>query len=150
MPLTGYSNCPARARTPNWFTPFTTIAVGNPELGVHQVALNLVARVSGKPESPSDVLYDATHITDDDSKTIDVNVVPVVAGNTVGALAVPMDSVLPDSGGNTPLTKLVKEATPGIPDECAANSPPSGDMARHRAEPEVARNGGDIATEFAP
>ena len=119
-------------------------------LSVHQVALNLVARVNGKPARPSDVLYDATHITDDDSNTIDVNVVPFNEGNTVGALAVPMDNVLPDSGGNTPFTRLVKEATPGIPDECAANRPPSGEMARHRAEPEVARNGGDNATEFAP
>ena len=45
----GYSNCPASARTPSWGALFTTTATGNPGLGVHQVALYLVARVSGNP-----------------------------------------------------------------------------------------------------
>ena len=71
----------------------------------------MVARVSGKPEA---VVHEPIHITVADSNVKDVKRLPVVDGITVGALAVPKDRVLPDSGGNTPLTRLVKEAMPGI------------------------------------
>ena len=84
------------------------------------MALNLVARVSGKPEKPSVVLNDATHMILGDSNTMDVNVLPVDTGSTVGAVNVPMASVPPDSGEKMPLVgevRLVKEAIPGMPDE---------------------------------
>ena len=76
--------------------------------------MNLVARVSGNPEA---VVHEPIHMTVADSNVKDVKRLPVVDGITVGAFAVPRVNAPPDSGGNTPLTRLVKEAIPGFPDE---------------------------------
>ena len=73
--------------------------------------LTLVARVSGKPKAE---LKEAIHMTVADSNVKEVNRLVVLATITVGALTVPKDSVLPVSGGNTPFTRLVKEAMPGL------------------------------------
>ena len=115
--------------------------------------MNLVARVSGKPAYASVVLNDATHITLSDSNTMDVNVLPVDTGSTVGALNVPMASVPPDSGEKMPLVgevRLVRDAMPGMPDEWAANSPPSGEIAMQRDDPLVASEAGVCGMVVAP
>ena len=82
-----------------------------------------------------------THMTLADSNKIELNVIEVGDANTVGALpAVPIKNVPPDRGEKIPFVsvlRLVIEAMPGVLEEVDTNSPPSGEMARPRLDPEV-------------
>ena len=135
------SNCPASARTPVWFTPAIVIAAGKPELVAQFVAFTLLARKNGRPEVAE---YAEIHITDADSKRTELNVQPAGDATTVRALlTLPTVNVPPDRGEKKPFVsefRFVMDAMPAVLVEVETNSPPSGEMARPRLDPEIARD----------
>ena len=139
------SNCPASARTPVWFTPAIVIAAGKPELVAQFVAFTLLARKNGRPEVAE---YAEIHITVADSNKIELNVQPVGDAITVRALFTPgvlfpTRKLPPERGEKNPLVsefRFVMDAMPGVLEEVDTKSPPSGEMARPRLDPDTAKD----------
>ena len=97
-------------------------------------------------------MYAAIHITLDDSKVRDVNVVPAGDAITVGAV-VPNASVPPVSGEKYPLVSEFSCATDTIPAGAVfvvTKSPPSGEMAMPRPDPVAASAPGTAAVTDVP
>ena len=145
----GNSNCPAIVRTPLNATPSTVTATGYPAEVVQLVPVTLVPRYSGVLVEDENV---ATHMMLGDSNTRVLKVTPVGEGYTVGAV-VPNASVPPVSGEKNPLVSEFNCATDTMPLGAVLvemKSPPSGEMAMPRPDPDEASAPGTVEVRVEP